>query len=81
MGKICEFCLFVCSLVLIALSGMVAWSAYPQTIRDVTLTSQSGEQIHIKEAKYSRLFRTITYTVDGIEYTIDAEQYVMSQEK
>ncbi len=81
MGKITEFCIFVCSLVWVVIGAMVIWSAYPQTVRDITLTSQRGAVIEIAEAKYSRLFRTITYTDNGIEITLDAEQYKMEKKK
>ena len=79
MGILAKFSVFICSVVWAVIGAMVVWSAYPQTIRDVTLISQSGEVIEIAEAKYSRLFRTITYTDNGTEITLDAEQYRMEK--
>jgi len=78
MSKIVGFFVFICSLVWIAIGAMVAWSAYPRTVKNITLTSPNGVEIHIDEAKYSKLFGTIKYTKDGVEYTIDAKQYIMS---
>ena len=79
MGKITEFCIFICSVVWAVIGAMVVWSAYPRTITNVTLISQNGTVIEITEAKYSKLFRTITYTENGKQITLDAEQFVMEK--
>ena len=81
MSKFCEFFIFICSVVWAVIGAMVVWSAYPQTVKDITLTSPNGTVIEISEAKYSKLFRTITYTDNGTEVVLDAKQYKMECKK